>query len=85
MGPPVNITWLTGRLCLSVSDRREVILALSSDPTADTPVTLRGSNSASATPHVPSNVHTHLHSAHLQLRIFRKCFFEMAPAILNPG
>lgn len=83
MGPPVNITWLTGLLCLSVSDRREVILALSSDPTTDTPVTLRGSNSASATPRVPSMVHTHLDSAHLQLRIFRKCFFEMAPAILT--
>ena len=58
---------------------------LSREPTTDTQVTLRGSNSASATPHVPSRVHTHRDSAHLLLRTFRKCFFETAPAILTPG
>ena len=58
---------------------------LSSDPATDTQVTLRGSNSASATPWVPSRVHTHPDSAHLQLCLFSKCFLEMAPAILTPG
>lgn len=70
---------------LSVSDGREGILTLSSDPTTDTQVTLRGSNSASATPRVPFRVHTHPDSAHLLLCTFRKGFFETAPAILTPG